>query len=71
MYKCRAKNLLYECVGRIIAMFNPQNAFWFFMRACGGSVQVIWKHLRIYIHALDLLDLYYAKNKGPGIFQNT
>ena len=61
IYRCRAKNLKCECVGRINVMFNPQNIFWFFMRACGGSLQVIWKHSSTYIHALDLLDLYYIR----------
>lgn len=69
--RCRARNLKCKCMGIINVMFNPQNAFLFFMRACGCSVQVIWNHLSIYIHTLNLLDLYYAKSKGPDIFQKT
>lgn len=58
-------------VGTINAVFKAQDAFWFFMRAGGSSVQVIWKQLSIYTHALGLVDLYDAINKDPVTFQKT
>lgn len=45
IYRYTAKNLNCEYVRRRNTMFNAQNAFWFFMRASEGSIEVIWKPL--------------------------